>query len=368
LSFSVKTLNLNHSSQSNLLNFCSKTYNKGISFGKYISRPFLRNSKLISLNKLNEKLTQNPTNTHKITHVFKGVASMLGWGSWITRIVISGVNSMNLPTPTDYNDRIMEGTKYGFIGFTLSSLIGIKLNYHDYKSVKIISDKEGMDYQIAETVVNIYSAIGGIFFLLAKFAAEKTAEFGISILSLPFYGLSYCIDIAKNAVKANESRNFQKQVSEIIQNEDDLKNSYKLEKALSFLLDKITLSNKEITEITKQVKSDTTFKGKSELIAQEISKRCDNLQLTKYKRLERRIGCEAARDLRKNIKLAFNNLRSPIGSCKLASNLIGRVQKSTSKQIRNYVLIIIVEVIALSIFFTLTLFSGGAAVPILFFS
>jgi len=322
--------------------------------------PIRLNSELHFLDNLEKRLSKPPTNANKIAKVFSILSSIVGWGAFSIQLANTNTNLLGIEESSSLN----EGLNYAIMGFPLSSLITIKQNLSDYSIANKTKDRESIDCQISNIAINIFATIGGIFFVMSKFAVEAAVSFGTSILALPFYGISYLIDISKKSSQTLITREFKKEFRQFIANDSDLNDTRKLEASLKFLLKQLQITDNEKDLIKSELSLNEKLRKDPKLMKERIDKRVDDLMLIKYKKLEKRIGKKAAESFRKNVKDALNDLNRCLPEKELAKDLVKEIQSGISAEIRNNLILILVKIASIVGFVAATILSGGALVPI----
>ncbi len=317
-------------------------------------------SKFSSLGNLDRRITEAPENANRISKVFHAVTRVIAWGSFAAQFGLSNTSVVDLEKHTSLNT----GFNYGFIGFPLCSAMGAMQSFNKLSFFTSVKDKESFDYHVSNVVLEIFAILAGIFYVLTKFAVDAAVAYGTSILMLPFYGISYLIDLGRTSTQTQMCRNFKKDLKQIIKNKDDLNDAKKLRETLEFLLEKIQVTEEEKKLINSEADLNKELIKNSELRRKWIDNKTDDLVLSKYIKLERRIGVKAAKSFRKNVKKALSDLNQFFPNKDLARELVKTVHNELYIKIRNNIIMIICK-IAIVIGVTIaTISSGGGLAPI----
>jgi len=322
--------------------------------------PFLPKSKLSSLEHLERRLTRVPENANRVSKVFYNVAKVVGWGALISQFALSNTSIVDMEEYSSVNT----GLNYGLIGFPLSSMIGVKRSFANLSFATKVKDKESIDYHISNVVMKVFATLAGIFYVLAKFAVDAAVTYGTSILMLPFYGISYLIDLGQTSNQIQICRNFKKELNQIIKNENDLNDTKKLKKSIEFLFEKIQITEKEEKLINSEADLNRELASNPDLRKEWVKEKIEDLVLSKYIKLERKIGKKAAESFRKNVKEALNGLKQFFPNKDQARELIKTVQNGLFIKIRNNILMLICKIVIVIGVTIATISSGGGLAPI----
>jgi len=322
--------------------------------------PVWPNSEFSSLDSLERRLSKAPENANRITKVFCLIAGIVGWGALTAQIGLSYTSIVDL----ERSPFLSSGLNYALIGFPLSSMLGAKSSFGEFSASVKAKDKESIDYQISNIAINAFSVIGGVFFVLSKFAAEAAVSFGTAILALPFLSISYLIDVGKKSYQTQKVRSFKKEFKQIVKNDNDLNDTKKLKQALNFLLKQLQVTDTEKRAIEFEINLNEELRKNPKLKEERLQNKIDDQILAKYIKLERRIGNNAAESLRENIKSALNDLNRFFPKKDLAKELVKTISCGISTKVRNNVIMILIKLASLIGLIVATILSGGGLAPI----